>query len=147
MQLPLQQSNRQQDFACKVVASMHVVVFFPATYLYLDAVNERNFLFLLPSVEFPEIQGGFRLLRRCSSQIMAGKNVFVAMLRLLPFYLRMAGVIAQQFPDYAISNQWPGITTKCATALNTTVDCSGILGIVAEELAIHDASLPMTIID
>ncbi|KAB5511429.1 hypothetical protein GE09DRAFT_982082 [Coniochaeta sp. 2T2.1] len=41
-------------------------------------------------------------------------------------------VNAQTFDDYPVSSEWPGISTTCATALNTTVQCSGLLPLSAE---------------
>jgi hypothetical protein len=34
---------------------------------------------------------------------------------------------AQQIPENLVPNQWPDLSSGCATALNTTVHCAGIL--------------------
>jgi len=50
-------------------------------------------------------------------------------------------VLAQTFADFPIPVSWPGISTTCAEALNTTVSCSAILGEIAEEYVLFSASM------
>lgn len=44
----------------------------------------------------------------------------------------VATVHAQVFAEYPLSTAWPGISATCGAALNTTVQCSGILPVSAE---------------
>ncbi len=55
--------------------------------------------------------------------LMLGAGLFLSL---------QATVFAQTFPDYPLTNTWPGLSSACLTALNTTVQCSGLLPLSAE---------------
>ncbi|KAK3682791.1 hypothetical protein B0T22DRAFT_484813 [Podospora appendiculata] len=52
--------------------------------------------------------------------------------RLFLFSMVATTGFAQTFTDYPMSNTWPGLSTACVLALNTTVQCSNLLPLSAE---------------
>lgn len=65
---------------------------------------------------------------------MAAKVAFTVIYAIL-IWLSLSHVTtvhAQTFDEYPVSSDWPGISTTCTTALNTTVQCSGLLPLSAE---------------
>lgn len=49
------------------------------------------------------------------------------------FLTCLGPVVAQTFPDYPLSNTWPGLSQGCLSALNITIQCAGHLAALAEK--------------